>query len=281
MRPPQVLPGLLPEPAEEDGVAADLASLFAPKLQSTLTLIVRDVHVALPTEVDLLSAAAHAAAAAAPTTPGTPKTPATPPPPGGPRAISHRVLVGAHSAHMLCTGQSGSASRPCRPTPLNLEADPATPPAAAAGYELRMRTPAEAAASVDGFALSERHALVIELQAEYALPSGATEFVPIAWGVTLPFRSRVALQLGRVEVELGFGASAGPLSGRVPPACGRALLAGTVRCHLELSSSAIWRDLAAEVGGEAGYALRAFGVDEVCRRAGYRSLEQCMWPLLR
>ena len=95
--------------------------------------------------------------------------------------------------------------------------------------------------------------------------------VPVGGGV---HESR-ALLLGaaRVEVELGFGASAGPLSGRVPPACGRALLAGTVRCHLELSSSAIWRDLAAEGGGEAGYALRAFGVDEVCRRGSYRSLE--------
>ena len=98
---------------------------------------------------------------------------------------------GVHSGHMVC----GATSAASAPKSLALEVDGGTS-ADAAGY-VHFRT-AVASAVVDGFVLSETHALVFELQGEFELTSAGSDsaagpifrFETLAWGCVLPFSSR-------------------------------------------------------------------------------------------
>ena len=116
------------------------------------------------------------------------------------RVVARRLVLGVHSGHVVCAAAGGRAA----PQLLQLQEAPASTPAGsfpdARPADLRLRSVGGASVSLEGFALSSQHAVVVELQVDVeetatnrppgsTAPGGAggVRTLTVAWGCLLPY----------------------------------------------------------------------------------------------
>ena len=208
----QPLPGLLPQ--RHQGGEFDAASLHQPTLQTAFALSVSAVALSYPMALearllrqlhDEVSAASGGGAGGggggvggsigARRQAGQGVAAA-----GHFRVVARRLVLGVHSGHVVCAAAGGRAA----PQLLQLQEAPASTPAGsfpdARPADLRLRTVGGASVSLEGFALSSQHAVVVELQVDVeetatnrtpgsTAPGGAggVRTLTVAWGCLLPY----------------------------------------------------------------------------------------------
>ena len=175
----QPLPGLLPQ--RHQGGEFDAASLHQPTLQTAFALSVSAVALSYPMALEArLLRQLHDEASAASGGGGGGGV-------GGSigarrqagqgvaaaghfRVVARRLVLGVHSGHVVCAAAGGRAA----PQLLQLQEAPASMPAGsfpdARPADLRLRSVGGASVSLEGFALSSQHAVVVELQVPLPLP---------------------------------------------------------------------------------------------------------------
>ena len=173
----QPLPGLLPQ--RHQGGEFDAASLHQPTLQTAFALSVSAVALSYPMALEArLLRQLHDEASAASGGGGG----------GGGgvggsigarrqagqgvaaaghfRVVARRLVLGVHSGHVVCAAAGGRAA----PQLLQLQEAPASTPAGsfpdARPADLRLCSVGGASVSLEGFALSSQHAVVVELQVD-------------------------------------------------------------------------------------------------------------------
>jgi len=180
--------------------------------------------------------------------------------------VARRLVLGVHSGHVVCAAADGRAA----PQLLPLQEAPASAPAGsfpdARPADLRLRSVGGASVSLEGFALSSQHALVIELQVEIeetalSRPPGSTapggaggvRTLTVAWGCLLPYdAARRQLASGHLQLPLQFGARRAPLSGAplegvLGPVAGGVGGGDAARATLELRVPPNWAKLLPEL----------------------------------